>query len=65
VFIKALLDLDGSIMKIVVVKSSGYPILDSAAVDYIASAKFSAAEQHHKPVRVWIGQTITFQLTNK
>jgi periplasmic protein TonB len=61
-FIKALLDLDGSVMRIAVVKSSGFPILDSAAVDYIASAKFSPALQQKKPVRVWIGQTITFQL---
>ncbi len=65
VFIKALLDLDGSIMRIAVVKSSGFPILDSAAVDYIEKAKFSPALQQKKPVRVWIGQTITFQLTNK
>jgi len=63
-FIKALLDLDGSVMRIAVVKSSGFPILDSAAVNYIANAKFSPAEQHHKPVRVWIGQTITFQLNS-
>ncbi len=61
-FIKALLDLDGSVMRIAVVKSSGFPILDSAAVDYIAGAKFSPALQQKKPVRVWIGQTITFQL---
>lgn len=65
VFIKALLDLDGSVMRIAVVKSSGFPILDSSAVDYIARAKFSPALQQKKPVRVWIGQTITFQLTNK
>jgi TonB family protein len=62
VYVKALLDLDGSVMRIAVVKSSGYPILDSSAVNYIANAKFSPAEQHQKPVRVWIGQTITFRL---
>jgi protein TonB len=62
VIIKALLDLDGSVMRIAVVKSSSYPILDSAAVDYIARSKFSPALQHHQPVRVWIGQTITYTL---
>jgi protein TonB len=63
--IKALLDLDGSVMKIVVVKSAGYPILDTAAVDYIAGIRFSPALQQTKPVRVWIGQTINFQLKDK
>jgi TonB family protein len=63
--IKALLDLDGSVMRIVVVKSAGYPILDSAAVNYIASARFSPALQQTKPVRVWIGQTINFQLKDR
>ena len=64
VFLKALLDLDGSVMRIAVVKSSGFPILDSAAVNYIAGSKFSPALQQKKPVRVWIGQTITFQLNS-
>jgi TonB family protein len=62
VIIKALLDRDGSVMRIAVMRSSGYPILDSAAVDYIARSKFSPALQHHQPVRVWIGQTITYKL---
>jgi len=62
VMIKALLDYDGAVMRIAVLRSSGYPILDSAAVDYIASSKFSPALQQKKPVRVWIGQTITYKL---
>jgi len=62
VCVKALLDLDGSVMRIVVMKGTGYPVLDSAAVNYIAHCKFSPALQAHKPVRIWIGQSIDFKL---
>jgi TonB family protein len=61
-FIKAFIDADGEIKRIVVVKGTGYPILDSAAVNYLARCKFSPALQAHKPVGVWIGQSIDFKL---
>jgi TonB family protein len=61
-FIKAFIDVDGSIKRIVVLKGTGYPVLDSAAVNYIARCKFSPALQAHKSVGVWIGQSIDFKL---
>jgi len=62
VFIKAFLDANADIKRIVVVQGSGYPILDSAAVNYIAQCKFTPAQQNKKPIGVWIGQTVSFKL---
>jgi len=61
-FIKALLDLDGSIMRVVILKSSGFPQLDTAAVRCVLDWKFSPALQNKRPVRVWVGAPIRFSL---
>ncbi len=62
VYIKALIDLDGSVMRVVVVRSSGYPVLDSAAVMHAYDWQLSPALQNQKPVRVWVAKPIKFQL---
>lgn len=61
-YIKAYIGIDGSVLRIAIEKTSGYAILDSAAVSYIAKCKFTPALQQGKPVAVWIGQTITYKL---
>jgi TonB family protein len=61
-YIKAFIGTDGSVLSIAVEKTSGYAILDSAAVSYIAKCIFTPALQQGKPVSVWIGQTITYKL---
>lgn len=61
-YIKAFIGIDGSVLRIAIEKTSGYAILDSAAVSYIAKCKFTPAGQQGKPVAVWIGQTITYKL---
>jgi len=62
VFVKALIDLDGSVMKTVVVKGSGSEILDAAAVGYVSEWKLSPALQSNRPVRVWIAVPVRFVL---
>lgn len=62
VSIKALVDLDGSVMRVVVTKSSGFPVLDTAAVEYTYQWKLKPALQNEKPVRVWVGSPVRFQL---
>ncbi|MEO0225378.1 MAG: energy transducer TonB [candidate division WOR-3 bacterium] len=62
VYVKALVDLDGSIMRVVVIRSSGSPILDSAAVGWVYDWKMSPALQNQKPVRVWVAKPIHFKL---
>jgi protein TonB len=63
VFVKALIDLDGSVMRVVVLKGSGHPMLDTAAVANVYDWKFSPALQQKRPVRVWIAAPIHFKLT--
>ncbi len=62
VFIHLLVDKDGSVMRVSVAKTSGYPLLDSAAVQCGHEWKFSAAVQNHKPVRIWISAPVRFVL---
>ncbi len=62
VYIKALIDLDGSVMNVVIMRSSGYPILDAAAVGNVSEWKFTPAFQNKKPVRVWVGSNVKFSL---
>lgn len=61
-FVKMLLDLDGSVMRVAVLKSSGFPQLDTAAVKCVLDWKFSPAIQNNRPVRVWLGTNIKFKL---
>ncbi len=62
VFVKMLLDLDGKVMRVAVVKSSGFPQLDTAAVACALDWEFSPAIQNNRPVRVWLGTKIQFKL---
>jgi TonB family protein len=62
VFVKLLLDLDGTVMRVAVVRSSGCPQLDTAAVQCVLDWKFSPAIQNNRPVMVWLGSNIKFKL---
>ena len=44
-----------------VVKSSGYPILDSAAVAYGKTLKFRPATKRGKPVPVWLSWNVKYE----
>ena len=61
--IKALVDIDGSIIEAQVLKSSGNQMLDQAALAAARRAKFTPAKQRDKFVRVWVSIPIKFQLT--
>ncbi len=61
--VKALVDIDGSIIDAKVLKSSGNQMLDQAAVVAARKYKFTPAKQRDKFVRVWVAIPITFQLT--
>ncbi len=61
--IKALVDIDGSIMEAQILKSSGNQMLDQAALDAAMKAKFTPARQRDKAVRVWVSIPIKFVLT--
>ncbi len=65
VVIKALLDIDGSVMEIEILKSSGNEALDEAAANAARQAKFTPAKQRENPVRVWISLPFNFSLRQK
>lgn len=63
-FVKALLNYDGSIMRVVILKGSGFPQLDTAAVASALKWKFTPAMQNKRAVRVWVAAPVVFKLQN-
>ncbi len=61
--VKALVDIDGSIIQASILKSSGNQMLDQAALEAARKAKFTPAKQRDKLVRVWVSIPIKFELT--
>lgn len=62
--VKVLIDTDGTIMDVDILKSSDYIDLDQAAIEAAWQARFSPAIQDGKPVRVWVSIPFTFKLTD-
>ncbi len=62
--IKALVNIDGSIIEAKVLKSSGNQMLDQAALAAARRARFTPAKQRDKYVRVWVSIPIKFRLTS-
>jgi len=61
--VKALVDIDGSIADVKILKSSGNQMLDQSALIAARNAKFTPAKQRDKYVRVWVSIPIRFTLT--
>ncbi|MGW8281976.1 MAG: energy transducer TonB [Gemmatimonadota bacterium] len=51
--LKIRIDIDGTIDSTIVLQSSGYPILDSAAVANSSKLLYRPAEQAGEPVPIW------------
>ncbi|MEO0074831.1 MAG: TonB family protein [candidate division WOR-3 bacterium] len=64
VVVKALVDVDGSIIEVEILKSSGNSSLDQAALSAAREAKFSPAKQRDQFVRVWVSIPFKFSLTS-
>lgn len=63
VFVQILIDIDGTVIKAEVAKSSRNELLDAAAVEAALQWKFTPAiASGNKPVRVWVMQSFTFKL---
>lgn len=60
--VKALVDIDGSVMDVQILKSSGNQMLDEAALVAARKWKFSPAKQRDKYVRVYVSIPINFRL---
>jgi protein TonB len=61
--VKALVDIDGSIASVSILKSSGNQMLDQAALVAAKNARFTPAKQRDKYVRVYVSIPIRFTLT--
>jgi protein TonB len=62
--VKALVDIDGSIIDVQILKSSGNQMLDQAALEAARNWKFSPAKQRDKFVRVYVSIPISFRLVD-
>ncbi len=60
--VEALVDVDGSVIDVKVIKSSGNQSLDAAAVEAAFKAKFTPAKQRDMAVRVWVSIPYRFTL---
>jgi protein TonB len=63
--VKALIEVDGSVLKVEIHKSSGSEILDGTALDCARRALFSPAVQYGRQVRVWVSIPFDFRLRDK
>ncbi len=62
VYVKMLVDLDGTVMKSMIIKSCGYPLLDEEAAETVSKWTFTPAQFQGKPVRVWVAAPMKFEL---
>lgn len=62
--VKMLVDTDGSVIAVEILKSSGNQMLDESAVNAAKKSKFTPAKQRDKCVRVWVVRQIEFKLKN-
>ncbi len=62
VILKLLLDVDGDVMDVKVLESSGFMELDNAAVRNGWRAKFSPAKYNDIPVRVWVSMPFNYAI---
>ena len=64
VFLKFIVNVDGSVSDVTVLRTIGPEVFHQAAIDAISQFRFKPAEHNGKVVPVWMTQPITFQLLN-
>ncbi len=60
--VKMLVDVDGRVIDVKILKSSGNQSLDQAAIAAAMKSTFTPARQRDKLVRVWVARPVRFQL---
>ncbi|MGB3480195.1 MAG: energy transducer TonB [bacterium] len=60
--VKMLIDIDGSVIDVKILKSSGNQLLDQSAIAAARKSTFTPAKQRDKLVRVWVSRSVRFQL---
>lgn len=62
VTVETLVDRDGTVAYIAILKTSGYDVLDNAALEAASKARFEPATHFGHPVATWISIPISFRL---
>jgi TonB family protein len=65
VWVKALVDTDGTVAKVTIGKSSGHKCLDKAALEAAHKCKYRPALAQGKPTATWISYKVDFTLAEK
>lgn len=60
--VSMLIDIDGTVMEVKILKTSGNELLDKAALKAAKKSVFSPAEHKGKKVRVWVSRPFKFKL---
>jgi TonB family protein len=60
-----LVDKQGSVKRTIVVKSSGYDVLDNAAIHFAKKLEYHPAMKQGKPIESWVSQVMQYQLVDK
>jgi TonB family protein len=56
---------DGTVGKAVVVRSSGFSILDNAAIQFAKKLKYNPAQKQGRPIEVWVSRVMHYQLVDR
>lgn len=62
VWVKALVDKTGTVRKSMLARTSGYEMLDQAAVEAAMNYKYAPGYQNSKPVAMWVTYKVEFVL---
>lgn len=65
VYIREFVDKNGNVKKVQIAKSSGYDILDRAALEAGWTAIFAPAIKNGEPVGIWITYSVQFSMKEK
>lgn len=65
VFLKLLVDTTGDVIQVVIAQTSGFPKLDSAAIQQAKKWKFKPVIDQGQLKRAWIAAPIKFELNHK
>jgi len=64
VWIRSLIDKDGSVVESIIGKSSGSELLNKSALKSAKECKFKPALQNENPVATWVTYKVDFNLDN-
>jgi TonB family protein len=64
VILKAHVDKTGSVSEVKILRSSGYAILDSAAISGVMQYKFEPPLQGGEPISTWVTIPVKFKLSD-